>query len=521
MLVLETIAKIRRAYFVQGKPLKQISRELKVSRNTVRKVVRSGATEFSYDRSTQPRPKIDPWRSELDEMLGENARRPRRARLSLVRIYEELRERGYDGGYDAVRRYASGWSQATREASASAYVPLSFAPGEAYQFDWSHEIVILDGVTVTVKVAHVRLSHSRMPFVRAYPRETQEMVFDAHDKAFAFFGGACSRGIYDNMKTAVDAIFVGKERAYNRRFQQMCGHYLVEPVACTPASGWEKGQVENQVGVLRQRFFVPRPRFKSYGELNAWLEERCLAYARAHKHPQLHDKTIWEVFEDERPSLVPYAGRFDGFHAVPASVSKTCLVRFDNNRYSVDARAVGRPVEIRAYAERLECWQEGRIVASHARVFTRGKTIYDPLHYIPVLARKPGALRNGAPFKEWNLPSAIRHVQRKLELKPGGDRQMVDILNAVLSDGIDAVEAACAEALSHNVHSAGVVLNILARHREPPPPLTITTPDALRLACEPAADCERYDSLRRQTDGTFRGDRCDGKAEALRDESGL
>ena len=227
-------------------------------------------------------------------------------------------------------------------ASAAAYVPLSFAPGEAYQFDWSHEVVLINGTTVTVKVAHVRLCHSRMLFVRAYPRETQEMVFDAHDRAFAFFKGACTRGIYDNMKTAVETIFVGSERAYNRRFLQMCSHYLVEPVACTPASGWEKGQVENQVGLVRERFFTPRLRVKSYEELNAWLLDRCVAYAKAHRHPELREQTIWQVFEAERPSLVPYAGRFDGFHAVPASVSKTCLVRFDNNKYSVAAQR-GRP----------------------------------------------------------------------------------------------------------------------------------------------------------------------------------
>lgn len=169
MLVVETIAKIRRAYFIQGKSIKQICRELRVSRNTVRKVVRTGGTEFSYDRSSQPRPKIDPWRSDLDEMLAENARHPRRVRLTLVRIYEELRKQGYDGSYDAVRRYAASWSKATREASADAYVPLSFDPGEAYQFDWSQEVVLIDGVTTTVKVAHVRLCHSRMPFVWAYP----------------------------------------------------------------------------------------------------------------------------------------------------------------------------------------------------------------------------------------------------------------------------------------------------------------------------------------------------------------
>jgi transposase len=497
MLIVETIAKIRRAYFVQGKSIKAICRELRVSRKTVRKVIRSDETAFTYERSSQPQPKIGPWRDELDRLLAANAARPSRERLTLMRVFEELRGLGYDGAYDAVRRYAADWKRRESEATAAAYVPLSFAPGEAYQFDWSHEIIVIDGVTTTVKVAHVRLCHSRMMFVRAYPRETQEMVFDAHDKAFAFFDGACTRGVYDNMKTAVDAIFTGRERAYNRRFQQMCGHYLVEPVACTPASGWEKGQVENQVGTVRQRFFSPRVRVKSYEELNAWLEDRCVAWAKAHRHPELPDTTVWEAFEAERPSLVPYRGPFDGFHAVPAAVSKTCLVRFDSNKYSVSASAVGRPVEIRAYAERIEIRQDGRVVGEHRRAFGRGRTVYDPWHYVPVLSRKPGALRNGAPFKNWALPSALERIRRKLCGAPDGDRQMVKILGAVLGDGLEAVESACAEALADGVHSADVVLNILARRREPEPPGPIMTPEALRLAHEPAADCGRYDNLRR------------------------
>jgi hypothetical protein len=170
---------------------------------------------------------------------------------------------------------------------------------------------------------------------------------------------------------------------------------LVDPVACTPASGWEKGQVENQVGLVRERFFTPRLRFKTLDELNAWLLDKCIAYAKAHRHPEFADRTIWEVFEAERPRLVPYAGRFDGFHAVPASISKTCLVRFDNNKYSVAASAVGRPVEVQAYADRIVIRQDGRIVAEHQRSFGRGETVYDPWHYVPVLMRKPGALRNG------------------------------------------------------------------------------------------------------------------------------
>jgi hypothetical protein len=336
-----------------------------------------------------------------------------------------------------------------------------------------------------------------MMFVRAYPRETQEMVFDAHDRAFAFFKGACGRGIYDNMKTAVETIFVGKDRQYNRRFLQMCAHHLVDPVACTPASGWEKGQVENQVGVVRERFFTPRLRFKSYDELNAWLADRCVAYAKAHPHPEQPERTVWEVFEEERPKLIAYRGRFDGFHAHQASVSKTCLVRFDNNKYSVSASAVGRPVEVQAYAERILIRQDGRIVAEHPRKYGRGETVYDPWHYVPVLARKPGALRNGAPFKDWVLPAALERVRRKLSGSDDGDRQMVAILAAVLTDGLPAVEAACAQATSEGVHSADVIINILARQRDPGPVAPIFTPDALRLRHAPVADCARYDQLRR------------------------
>jgi transposase len=201
MLVVETIAKIRRAFFVQKKPIKEICRDLRVSRKAVRKIVRSDATEFHYERSIQPLPKIGPWRDRLDWLLRGNEEKPARERLTLVRLFEELRGFGYEGSYDAVRRYAINWRKERSAALAQAYVPLAFAPGEAYQFDWSHEIVVLNGATVTVKVAHMRLCHSRMPFVRAYPRETQEMVFDAHDRAFAFFKGSCERGIYDNLWT--------------------------------------------------------------------------------------------------------------------------------------------------------------------------------------------------------------------------------------------------------------------------------------------------------------------------------
>jgi transposase len=493
----DTIARVRRAFHVQGWSMKKIARELHVSRNTVRKILRTDETDFSYERERQHLPKTGVWKAEIERLLAANEGRPSRERLTLIRIYEELRALGYDGSYDAIRRYAKGWAKNRRSATAQAYVPLYYAPGEAYQFDWSHEIVLINGTTTTVKVAHVRLCHSRMMFARAYMRESQEMVFDAHDKAFAFFRGTCTRGIYDNMKTAVEAVFAGKERLYNRRFLQMCSHYLVQPVACTPASGWEKGQVENQVGLVRERFFTPRLRVKSLEELNVWLLDKCVAYAKAHNHPEQADQTIWQMFEAERSSLVPYVGSFDGFHCAPASVSKTCTVRFDNNKYSVFSTAVGRPVEVHAYADRIVVKQDGAVIAEHRRSFGRGETVYDPWHYVPVLARKPGALRNGAPFRDWVLPAAMEKVRKRLKAADDGDRQMVTILGCVPGDGLAAVEAACQEALDQGVCSAAVILNILARRRDPAPAAPLQIPDALRLTHEPVADCARYDSLRR------------------------
>ena len=235
----------------------------------MRKVLRSQATEFSYKRATQPLPKMGPWVETLTAILEAEAKVPRRERRSTQRLFEELRGRGYDGAHDSVHRFVKAWRSEHARAPVQAFIPLSFDPGEAYQFDWSHDAIELAGLPVTVKAAHMRLAFSRMPFVRAYPRETQEMVFDAHDKAFTFYGGVCRRGMYDNMKTAVDAVFVGRARTYNRRFLQMCSHHLVEPTACTPASGWEKGQVENQVGTMRDVLFRPRPRVKTLEELNA------------------------------------------------------------------------------------------------------------------------------------------------------------------------------------------------------------------------------------------------------------
>ncbi len=299
------------------------------------------------------------------------------------------------------------------------------------------------------------------------------------------------------MRTAVEAVFVGRVREYNRRFLQMCSHHLVEPVACSPAAGWEKGQVENQVGNIRDLLFRPRPKVKSLAELNGWLGDQCAAYAKRTKHPEFREKTIWEVFEEERSKLMPFLGPFDGFVEKAVRATTTCLVTHERNKYSVNAKAAGRMVLVRVYAERIVVWLDNEIVAEHERSFARDAVIYNPWHYLPVLMRKPGALRNGAPFKDWDLPESLAQIRSKLKHLTDGDRQFVKILAAVPDAGMEAVAAACKEALDAGIANSDVVLAILARRTEPPARPGITTPDALKLTDPPIADCARYDTLRR------------------------
>jgi hypothetical protein len=267
-------------------------------------------------------------------------------------------------------------------------------------------------------------------------------------------------------------------------------------VAYTPASGWEKRQVENQVGNLRDQLIRPKPRVKSLTELNAWLTDQCIAYAKRPQHPEFKDRTIWEVFQEERASLMELRGPFDGFVEKAVRATTTCLIMADHNRYSVDARAAGPMVLARAHGEPIVVLLNNEVVANHPRQFRRDQIIYDPWHYLPVLVKKPGALRNGAPFKDWDLPFALAQVRAKLKSHADGDRQSVKVLGAVLDHGLGAVEAACAEALEAGIASGDVILTVLARRRQAAMLPSITTPDALRLKIEPMADCGRYDSIR-------------------------
>jgi hypothetical protein len=326
------------------------------------------------------------------------------------------------------------------------------------------------------------------------------MLFDALTQAFRVLGGVPRRGIFDNMKTAVDRIGSGKARQVNARFAAMASHYLFEPEFCNPASGWEKGQVEKNVQDARRRFWQKLPSFPNLSALNAWLEEGCIAQWGQIPHGVLPG-SIADVHTEEIASLMAMGRPFDGFVEHTKRVSPTCLIHFERNRYSVPASLANRPVSLRVYPERIVIAAEGQILCEHKRIIDRshdlpGRTIYDWRHYLAVIQRKPGALRNGAPFTE--MPDGFRHLQGHLLKHPGGDREMVEILALVLQHDEQAVLCAVELALEAGVPTKTHILNLLHRliDGKEDKIIRIDAPEALELRQEPKADVERYDTLR-------------------------
>jgi transposase len=496
VICVETIGKIRRWHRVDKLSISKIAKRLSASRNTIAKYLDGEVTKPRYKQRPKRAPVMGAWVGKLEAMLAADALRPRKEQRTAQRLLDGLAEDGFTGSYPTVQRFVKAWHEERRHGVGTVFIPQSFAPGEAYQFDWSYEMVDLGGRPTPVKVAHLRLCHSRVFLAVAYLREAQEMVFDAHWRAFSLWGGSCQRGIYDNLKSAVELIFTGKARQYNRRFLQMASHYLIEPVACTPAAGWEKGQIENQVGHVRENIFTPRLRCQDLAELNALLARRCVQLAQTIAHPEERERTRWEVFEaSERALLVPLGDEFDGCAEREVRVSSTALVHVDRNRYSVDCRYAGKTVSLRTYAGRIVAMAAGQIVGEHVRSFERDRTFFDPWHYVAALEKKPGALRNGTPFKDWALPLALREMRDRLCAKAGGDRQFVTILAAIAEDGIEAVSVACELALEANAISDGYVLNALNRFKPQPATEVVEAPQRLQLTLEPKANVARYDVL--------------------------
>jgi transposase len=495
---MDMIGKVRRMKLRDLLSISEISKRTGLSRNTVKKWLKAdGDVIPQYRREVRPG-KLTGFTATLEQALKVDAHRPRQGRRSARALFSQIQAQGYRGGYSAVTDFIRAWRHDAGKATVKAFVPLSFEFGEAFQFDWSEEGLPVGGVYHRMQVSHLKLCASKAFWLVAYPSQGHEMLFDAHTRSFQALGGVTRRGIYDNMKTAVDKVKKGKARIVNARFAAMCSHYLFDADFCNVASGWEKGVVEKNVQDSRRRIWIEagERRFGSFEELNAWLGERCRSVWADTVHADHDQFTVAEMLELERDHLMPMPAPFDGYVEKPARVSSTCLVAVARNRYSVPCEWAGHMVSSRLYPNRLEVVAADVVVASHVRVFNRGHTTYDWQHYIDLVQRKPGALRNGTPFLD--LPVPLLRLRQALLRHDGGDRVMAQVLAVVPSAGLEAVLVAVELVLDSGTPSGGVsvehVLNVLARLNAPEQPEQAET--GLRLKEAPKADTARYDRLR-------------------------
>lgn len=490
---MEMFGRVRRMYYRDGISRSEIARRTGLSRTTVKKWIKAPmGTEPKYRRVGRLG-KLSEFKEELLQALRADARRPKRDRRTALMLHHAIQAKGYAGGYTAVTDFVRSWRTSNGNAITRAYVPLQFESGEAHQFDWSEEHLMIGGVWRKIMASHLKLCFSRAFVVQGYPTQSHEMLFDAHTRSFAALGGIARRGIYDNMKTAVDKVKKGKSRIVNMRFAAMASHYLFDADFCNVASGWEKGVVEKNVQDSRRRLWqdASKERFGSFTELNLWLLARCRALWQELKHPEFN-LTLAEMLEQEQPNLMPMITPFDGYVETLGKVSSTCLVIEDRNRYSVPCELVGQMVSIRIYPERIDLVAQDAVVASHIRSFGRNETRYDWQHYIPLIERKPGALRNGAPFAD--MPEPFLRLRVLLLKREGGDRVMAKVLAAVPRHSLESVLVAVELVLESGNHSVEHIENVLHRLKSTLPPQQVVT--ALTVDEAPVADTGRYDRLR-------------------------
>jgi transposase len=300
MISVDDRERIRRAYFLEHKSIRKIAKELKHSRDMVKKAIESAEPGEYTLRQPRPAPVMSSYVRRIDELLAESERLPRKQQYTGHKIYEQLQKEGYTGSESGVRRCIG--QRRRKGKKRPVYIPLEFDPGMDGQVDWAEAEAIIAGEQLTVHLLLMRLCYSRKLFVRAFPGEKQEAFFEGQELAFHHFGGIPHRLSYDNLKAAVKRILEGRNRQEQDKFIAFRSHYLFESRFCTPGQGHEKGRVEDGVGFARRNFLVPPPRVDSFEQLNDHLLACCLADDRRRVDRQ--PVTIGEAWEQETAHLL-------------------------------------------------------------------------------------------------------------------------------------------------------------------------------------------------------------------------
>ena len=467
MYKVDVYLRVRRAVMVDGMSMREAARVFGLHRDTVRKML-AYSVPPGYRRQTPPkRPKLEPFTGVIDRILEDDLRRPKKQRHTAKRIFERLRdEYGFDGGYTTVKDYVRENRRQTREM----FVPLSHPPGHA-QCDFGEALVVIGGVERKAHCFVIDLPHSDGCFVKAYPAETTEAFLDGHVSAFAYLGSVPQSILYDNTKLAVARILGDGQRQRTRAFTELQSHYLFEDRFGRPGKGNDKGKVEGLVGYVRCNFLVPIPSFESFDALNAYLERRCLE--RMDAQLRGHTETIGQRMERDLDALLPLpAVPYDACDKQSGRVSSLSLVRYRTSDYSVPVAYGHRDVLVRGYVDQVVISCGTEVIARHPRSYERDDFVYDPIHYLPLLERKPGALDQAAPLQGWNLSEEFGTLRRLLEARMGrrGKREYVQVLRLLETFSLEEVHTAVKGALHLGAISFDAVKHLVLCRLEGRPP---------------------------------------------------
>jgi transposase len=458
-------AEIRRRVLVEGESKRRIQREYKLHWKTLQKIL--DQPEPSGYQASQPRAKkkLGPFLPVIEAILQQDQQAPPKQRHTAKRIFERLRdEHGYTGRLTVVKDAV----RALRQQHEEVFVPLSHRPGEA-QVDFGHAEVTLDGVPTKVALFVMTLPFSDALFCRAYPRECTEAFLDGHCRAFDFFGGVPRRISYDNSKIAVAKVVGGRTREVTREFLRLKSHFLFEAHFCLVRRAHEKGHVENLVGFARRNFLVPVPAVPTLAALNEGLEARC----REDLQRRVRGKPTGKadlLAEEAAALLAPPKQAFEARRVEAAKASSLSLVRFDGNDYSVPTDCAHQAVTAVGGIEEVRLVVGRRVVARHPRLWAKEQVHFDPVHYLALLERKPGALDFARPLEGWQLPDCFAVLRRRLEGELGGagTREFIKVLRLLESAPVPQLAQAVEHALTIGATSAEAIRLVLEHRREQP-----------------------------------------------------
>jgi transposase len=491
---------IRRAYFLDGLSIREIARNLHHSRRLIRKALAQAEPDQYKLTRPRPAPVLAPYKPKIEELLEESDRLPRKQRYTGHKIYLLLKQAGYSGSEGSVHNYICQRRKIRKKRQA--YLPLEFDPGQDGQVDWAEAVVEMAGKRIKVELFILRLNYSKARFVMAFPFQKQEAFFEGHIQAFHFFGGVPKRIAYDNLKTAVYRILEGHNRKEQEAFKAFRSHYLFESYYCNVGQGHEKGGVESDVGYVQRNFCSPIPQVADFAELNAHLRQACLD--DLHRKVRGQQAPVMDLWQAEKPLLLPLHG--PDYRACSTHVAKVnpySQVVFETNRYSVPTAFVSRQLVLRAYSFRIEILSLEEIVATHPRCFERERDILDPLHYLSLLAQRPGAFEHALPLRQWRKtwPADYeRLLAELLERLPGGEgvREFIAILKLHQVYPAGQVAQAIRRALELGAaHLDGVQMCLRESQMERAPSSLqawLPRPELAEIGCQPV-DLEQYNQL--------------------------